>query len=49
MASKARVILPGYPHHQTQRGNRRQDVFFCEDDYQYYLEWLKTSRFDWIL
>jgi REP element-mobilizing transposase RayT len=30
MARLARVILPGYPHHITQRGNRRQDVFFKE-------------------
>jgi len=43
MARLARVILPGYPHHITQRGNRRQDVFFKEDDYLYYLELLK----DW--
>jgi putative transposase len=41
MARLARVILPGYPHHITQRGNRRQDVFFKEDDYLYYLELLK--------
>jgi putative transposase len=42
MARLARVILPGYPHHITQRGNRRQDVFFCDDDFLYYLELLKT-------
>jgi putative transposase len=42
MARLARVILPGYPHHITQRGNRRQDVFFCEEDYRYYLELLKV-------
>ena len=24
MARMARVVLPGYPHHVTQRGNRRQ-------------------------
>ena len=41
MARLARVILPGYPHHITQRGNRRQDVFFKEADYSYYLELLK--------
>ncbi|MDQ7050397.1 MAG: transposase [Enterobacterales bacterium] len=41
MARLARVILPGFPHHITQRGNRRQDVFFKEDDYLYYLELLK--------
>ncbi len=41
MARLARVVLPGYPHHITQRGNRRQDVFFCEEDYEYYLALLK--------
>ncbi len=35
------MILPGYPHHITQRGNRRQDVFFKEEDYYQYLELLK--------
>jgi len=41
MARLARVILPGYPHHITQRGNRRQDVFFKESDYVHYLKLLK--------
>jgi len=41
MARLARVVLPGYPHHITQRGNRRQDVFFEEGDYEYYLKLLK--------
>ena len=41
MARLARVILPGYPHHITQRGNRSQDVFFKDQDYHYYLELLK--------
>ena len=36
----ARIILPGTPHHVTQRGNRRQQTFFCESDYQVYLELL---------
>jgi putative transposase len=26
------------PHHITQRGNRRQQTFFCDEDYQCYLE-----------
>jgi putative transposase len=26
------------PHHITQRGNRRQTTFFCEEDYAAYLE-----------
>ena len=41
MARLARVILPGYPHHIIQRGNCRQDVFFCDDDYVFYLDLLK--------
>ena len=32
--------MPGIPHHVTQRGNRRQDVFFSVDDRKQYLEWL---------
>lgn len=38
MARMARVVVPGYPHHVTQRGNRRQRTFFCEDDYQLCIE-----------
>ncbi|OPY86153.1 MAG: Transposase IS200 like protein [Syntrophus sp. PtaU1.Bin208] len=45
MARIARVIAPGCPHHITQRGNRRQVTFFCEEDYRFYLElmseWLR--------
>jgi len=37
MARIARVIAPGLPHHVTQRGNRRQQTFFHDDDYQAYL------------
>ncbi len=37
MARIARIVIPGYPHHITQRGNRRQAVFFCDDDYAEYL------------
>jgi putative transposase len=33
MARIARVVVPGYPHHVTQRGNRRQQTLFCHDDY----------------
>jgi putative transposase len=28
------VVAPGVPHHVTQRGNRRQQVFFPDNDYQ---------------
>jgi len=37
MARIARVVAEHYPHHITQRGNRRQDTFFCDDDYRYYI------------
>ncbi len=36
MARLARIVVPGHPHHITQRGNRRQDVFFEEADYRAY-------------
>ena len=42
MARMARPVLEGVPHHITQRGNRRQRVFFCDEDYQTYLSLLKT-------
>ena len=32
MARLARVVAPGLPHHVTQRGNRRQEVFFSDAD-----------------
>ena len=38
MARLARVVVPGVPHHITQRGNRRQATFFNEADYSAYLE-----------
>jgi len=38
MARLARVVCPGIPHHVTQRGNRRQTVFFGDDDYIAYVE-----------
>ena len=37
----ARTIFAHIPHHITQRGNRRSDVFFTDDDYISYLSWLK--------
>lgn len=37
MARMARVVVPFYPHHVTQRGNRRQQTFFSDDDYATYL------------
>ncbi len=37
----ARVIAIGYPHHIVQRGNRRQEVFFKDEDYREYLKILR--------
>ncbi len=37
MARLARVVVPGYPHHITQRGNRRQQTFFSDEDYEEYI------------
>jgi len=34
----ARAVAPGYPHHVTQRGNRRQPTFFPDGDYQAYVD-----------
>lgn len=32
-----RLVVPGYPHHVTQRGVRRQTTFFDKSDYRAYL------------
>jgi putative transposase len=37
----ARVIVEKIPYHITQRGNRREKVFFRDKDYRQYLEWLE--------
>ena len=34
----ARVVVPYVPHHVTQRGNRKQQTFFCNRDYELYKE-----------
>jgi putative transposase len=39
----ARIVVPGYPHHIVQRGNRRLDVFFSDEDHLAYIEFLKKS------
>ncbi|MFQ5423562.1 MAG: transposase [Phycisphaerae bacterium] len=41
MPRVARTVVPGVPHHVTQRGNNRQDVFFADDDRRVYLAMLK--------
>jgi len=45
MPRVARVVIPGLPHHVTQRGNNRQEVFFTDDDRHVYLSLLgKQAR-----
>ena len=36
-------MVPGRPHHITQRGNNRQAVFFVDDDRRAYLRFLKEQ------
>jgi putative transposase len=43
MARIARVVVPGLPHHITQRGNRREPVFFEADDYRLYRRLIATA------
>ena len=38
----ARVTYPGYPHHITQRGNNRKDVFFDDEDRSFFKATLKS-------
>jgi len=33
MAGISRVVISGCPHHVTQHGNRRQQVFFADENY----------------
>jgi putative transposase len=43
MARLPRVVIPGVPHHVTQRGNRRERTFFEEGDYALYLDLLAEA------
>ena len=40
MARLPRLVIPGIPHHVTQRGNGRRQTFFEEADYALYLDLL---------
>ncbi len=50
MARMARAVAPGFPHHITQRGNRRQQTFFSDQDFKAYLalmaEWCLNYKVD---
>lgn len=43
MARLPRFVLPGTPHHVTQRGNRRERTFFEDGDYALYLDLLADA------
>lgn len=43
MPRAARLVLPGIPHHVTQRGNRKARVFFSDSDYAFYLSLLRQG------
>ena len=38
MSRRSRMIIPGVPHHVTQRGNRRERIFFEPGDEALYLD-----------
>lgn len=43
MARLARVVVPGLPHHVTQRGNGRARTFSGDDDYRLYRDLLADA------
>jgi len=43
MARLPRIVIPGYPHHVTQRGNRRAQTFFEDGDYELYKSLLSEA------
>jgi putative transposase len=43
MSRLPRIVLPGIPHHVTQRGNRRERTFFEDGDYALYLDLLADA------
>lgn len=44
MARIARLVVPGFPHHVTQRGARKQRTFFSDFDYKMYRDLLSRAR-----
>jgi putative transposase len=43
LARLSRIVIPGLPHHVTQRGNRRAQVFFEDGDYELYRDLLADA------
>jgi putative transposase len=40
MTRLARMVIPGLPHHVTPRGNRREAIFFEDEDHEIYCDML---------
>ena len=40
MTRPARMVISGLPHHVTQRGNRREVIFFEDGDHEIYCDML---------
>lgn len=43
MTRLARLVVPGLPHHVTQRGNRKQKTFFSKQDYEAYVALVRNN------
>ena len=43
MARLPRFVITGQPQHVIQRGNNRQDIFRCDEDYRFFLEKLSDA------
>ncbi len=48
MARSARIVVPNYPFHITQRGNYRQKIFDDQEDRSTYLKWINeySKKYD---
>ncbi|MCG8369049.1 MAG: transposase [Proteobacteria bacterium] len=46
MPRLARVVVPDYPHHVTQRGSRKQRTFYRRSDYRAYLRMIAERKSD---
>ena len=42
----ARIVIPNYPHHIIQRGNRSQNVFFSDQDKKSYIQLLRKHAIE---
>ena len=45
MVRIARMVARGFPHDVMQRGNRRQETFFCNENHRVSIELMAEWRF----